>query len=183
MEEEILIYKKFKSNRQILFTLNKTNFIMNGTNKKYHKDYKIEDIKKLMRKDNYFIIELNNKKSYTLISENNNDWYSCIKKNIFNLNKIIKIDYLINKNKQNKNICCLLNEKYFQCFNIYINNDFEAIEKILDINLNDIIDIYSTNFDDEITCFTIELKNKNNYNFDAKTIEEKKKWIKKQEQQ
>ena len=86
MEEGIVIYKK---NIQIIFTLNKTNFIMNGINKIYYKDYKIEDIKKLMRKDNYFIIELNNKESYTLLSENNDNWYSCILNNIFNLNKII----------------------------------------------------------------------------------------------
>ncbi len=178
MEEDIVIYKN--KNREIIFTLNKTNFIMNGTKVIYKRIYKIEDIKKLMKKDNCFTIELNNNKSYTLISENKY-WYDYILNNIFNLNNIINSNYLINKNnKQNKNVFCLLNEKYFQCFNINDNNNFDAnIEKILDINLNDIIDIYSTNFDDEITCFTIELKNKNNYNFDAKTIEEKKKWIKK----
>ena len=180
MEKGILIYKKH--NREILFTLNKINFEMKGTKeKKYYKNYKIEDIKKLMKKDNSFTIELKNKKSYILISENDDDWYYYILNKIFNLNEIIKTTYLFDKNKQNKNVFCILNDKNFQCFNINDNKNFENnIEKILDINLNDIIDIYSTN-NDEITCFTIESiesKKTKKYKFDAKTIEEKEIWIK-----
>jgi hypothetical protein len=180
MESEILINKK--KNKEIMFTLNKTNFTMINKKIKYERDYKIEDIIKLMKKDNWFTIELYNKINkidnlYTLISENT-DWYDKIKSNIFNINKIIIKNYLLYKNNKNKNVFCLLNKYYFRCFSVNDNKKYDAnIEKILNINLNDVIDIYSTKSKDEITCFTIELKNKK-YTFDANNIEEKEKWIK-----
>lgn len=175
--KENLIYKEKK--REITFTLNETNFTMIGIKENYERDYKIEDINKLIKKDNCVSIKLDKfKKKYTLISEKT-DWYSNILSKILNLNKIIKTDYLINENKkQNKNVFSLLNEKYFQCYIINHNNDCDKnIEKIININLNDIIDIYSTNLSNKNTCFTIELK-KEKYNFYGKTIEEKENWIK-----
>jgi len=178
IKEDILRYKE--KNREILFTLTKTCFKMTGTKDNYKKYYKIEDIIKLEKNINCFKIILKGRsKPYTLITNKVIDWFNYIFINMINLYKALKTSdlnfFVDKKNIQKKKILVILNEYKFLGYENGINSSF--IEKIFDINLNEIINIHSYNFDDDSSCFTIELK-RIKYNYEVETIEEKKNWIK-----
>ena len=179
--------KRMLRNRKIYLTLDETNFTMIGEN--YERNYKNENIFILEKKTNktlkIIVNSLKNnkedKKVIELISQNCDKLINEFKNMILNYNYIIK-GYLIYEKDIKKKIteinCCILNDNYFICY--VIKEDY--LEKIITINLTKIINVYSmyNNIDDKDNfSFTIELNNNEKYNFKAKDLKTKQKWIKK----
>lgn len=174
-------------NRKIYLTLNETNFTMIG-DENYERNYKIENILKLEKANKTLKIIVNslknnkeNKKDIELISQNCDKLIIGFKNMILNYNYIIQGYLIYEKDIKKKNTeinyFCILNDNYFTCY--VIKEDY--LEKIITINLINIINIYSKYYDvdEDNFSFTIELNNNEKYNFKAKDLKTKQNWIKK----
>ena len=180
--------KRMLRNQKIYLTLNETNFTMIG-DENYERNYKNENILILEKKTNktlkIIVNSLKNNKEYKkvieLISQNCDKLISDFKNMILNYNYIIQGYLIYEKDIKKKNIeinyFCILNDNYFSCY--VIKEDY--LEKIITINLINIINIYSkyNDPDEDNFSFTIELINNEKFNFKAKDVKTKKNWIKK----